>query len=78
MSGHAEHDDQRYVAPELLAQWAAKDPLARFETWMGLQGWAHDPGLAARLEAELLASAEAALEAPWPEAGSLHQGVFSV
>ena len=77
MSGHAEHDDQRYVDPELLSQWAAKDPLPRFETWMGLQGWAHDPGLAARLEAELLASAEAALEAPWPEPGSLDQGVFS-
>lgn len=76
-SGHAEHDDQRYVDPALLAQWAAKDPLPRFEAWMAQRGWMPDPGLAARLEVELLASAETALDAPWPEPASLTQGVFS-
>ena len=76
-SGHAEHDDQRYVDPALLAQWAAKDPLPRFEAWMGLRGWTLDPGLAARLEAELLASAEAALEAPWPDPEGMNKGIFS-
>jgi pyruvate dehydrogenase E1 component alpha subunit/2-oxoisovalerate dehydrogenase E1 component alpha subunit len=76
-SGHAEHDDQRYVDPALLAQWAAKDPLPRFEAWMAHRGWRPDPGLAARLEAELLALAEAALEAPWPDPASLARGVFS-
>ena len=75
-SGHAEHDDQRYVDPVLLEQWAAKDPLPRFEAWMALQGWNHDPSLATRLEAKLLAWAEAALEAPWPEPDSLPQGLF--
>jgi pyruvate dehydrogenase E1 component alpha subunit/2-oxoisovalerate dehydrogenase E1 component alpha subunit len=78
MSGHAEHDDQRYVEPERLAQWAAKDPLPRFEAWLALQGWPPDPGLSARLEASLLADSEAALEAPWPDPASLTQGVFSV
>ena len=77
MAGHAEHDDQRYVEPERLAQWAAKDPLPRFEAWLALQGWTPDPGLSARLEASLLADSEAALEAPWPDPGSLLQGVFS-
>ena len=77
LSGHAEHDDQHYVDPELLAQWATKDPLPRFEAWMALQGWPPDPSLPARLAAALLASAEAALEAPWPEPGSLTPGVFS-
>ena len=75
-SGHAEHDDQRYVDPVLLEQWAAKDPLLRFEAWMGQQGWKLDPSLAVRLEAELLATAEAALEAPWPLPDSLTQGIF--
>lgn len=78
MAGHAEHDDQRYVEPERLAQWAAKDPLPRFEAWLALQGWPPDPGLSARLEASLLADSEAALEAPWPDPDSLTQGVFSV
>ena len=77
MKGHAEHDDQRYVDPELLAQWAGKDPLPRFEAWMANRGWKVDPSLPARLEAKLLASAEAALEAPWPDPETLTAGVFS-
>lgn len=77
MSGHAEHDDQSYVEPERLAQWAAKDPMPRFEAWLALQGWTPDPGLSARLEASLLADSESALEAPWPDPDSLTHGVFS-
>jgi pyruvate dehydrogenase E1 component alpha subunit/2-oxoisovalerate dehydrogenase E1 component alpha subunit len=77
MKGHAEHDDQRYVEPGLLARWAAKDPLPRFEAWMTQRGWKPDPSLPARFEAELLAEAEAALEAPWPEPATLAPGVFS-
>jgi TPP-dependent pyruvate/acetoin dehydrogenase alpha subunit len=77
LSGHAEHDDQRYVAPALLEQWAAKDPLPRFETWMAHRGWTVDPSLPGRLEAKLLAVAEAALEAPWPVPETLSRGLFS-
>ena len=77
MKGHAEHDNQRYVDPELLTQWAAKDPLPRFEAWLAQRGWSPDPGLAPRLEAELLAAAEAALEAPWPDPDTLTQGLFA-
>jgi TPP-dependent pyruvate/acetoin dehydrogenase alpha subunit len=77
-SGHAEHDDQRYVDPALLAEWAEKDPLPRFEAWLAQRGWHPDPGLPARLEADLLAQAETALEAPWPDPSALSQGVFSL
>ena len=77
LSGHAEHDNQRYVDPALLTQWAAKDPLPRFEAWMASRGWQVDPSLPVRLEARLLASAEAAQEAPWPEPETLHRGVYS-
>lgn len=77
MKGHAEHDDQRYVDPDLLAQWATRDPLPRFEAWMAQRGWNPAPDLAARLEADLQSQAEAALEAPWPDPASLAQGVFS-
>jgi len=77
MKGHAEHDDQRYVDPQLLAQWAARDPLPRFEAWLAQRGWAPAPGLRSRLEAELLAAAEEALAAPWPDPATLDHGVFS-
>ncbi|MBI1752498.1 MAG: thiamine pyrophosphate-dependent dehydrogenase E1 component subunit alpha [Acidobacteria bacterium] len=77
MKGHAEHDDQRYVNPGLLAQWAARDPLPRLETWMAQRGWRPDPSLGPRLEAKLAAEAEAALEAPWPGTGALSAGIFS-
>jgi len=78
LSGHAEHDDQRYVDPALLTQWAAKDPLPRFVVWMASRGWQVDPSLSARLEARLQASAEAALEAPWPKPETLPLGVYSI
>ena len=77
LSGHAEHDDQRYVDPELLAQWAERDPLPRFEAWLAARDWRPEPGLAQRLEAELLATAEAALTAPWPDPATLTQGLFT-
>ncbi len=76
MSGHAEHDDQRYVAPELLAQWAVKDPLPRMEAWLAGRAWKPDPQLAARIEARLLTVAEEALLAPWPDPSTLQAGVF--
>jgi pyruvate dehydrogenase E1 component alpha subunit/2-oxoisovalerate dehydrogenase E1 component alpha subunit len=77
MKGHAEHDDQRYVDPALLAEWAEKDPLPRFSAWLAQRGWDPDPDLAARLEAAVLAAAETALEAPWPTVDTLAQGVFT-
>lgn len=76
-SGHAEHDDQRYVDPQLLAEWAVKDPLPRFEAWLAQHGLRPDPELPMRLEAELAAAADAALAAPWPEPDSLRAGVFA-
>lgn len=77
MKGHAEHDDQRYVDPALLDQWAARDPLPRLEAWMAQRGWSVPAGLGARLEAGLEAAAEAALEAPWPDPKDLAFGVYA-
>ncbi|MBP1771870.1 MAG: Pyruvate/2-oxoglutarate dehydrogenase [Holophagaceae bacterium] len=77
MKGHAEHDDQRYVDLELIAQWAARDPLPRLEAWMAQRGWSVPSDLGRRLEADLSAAAEAALEAPWPEPHKLSNGVYA-
>ncbi len=76
MSGHAEHDDQRYVDPALLAEWKAKDPLPRFEAWLQAQGWSPDPALRERLTQELARQAEQALAEPLPDPDTLAQGVF--
>ena len=77
MKGHAEHDDQRYVDPALLAQWATRDPLPRFETWLAQRGWTPDAALPGRLEQALAEAADQALQAPWPDPETLRQGVFS-
>jgi TPP-dependent pyruvate/acetoin dehydrogenase alpha subunit len=34
MEGHAVHDDASYVPREMLEEWAARDPLERFRTWL--------------------------------------------
>ena len=77
MKGHAEHDDQRYVDKALLEAWADKDPLPRFEAWLSSNGWRPDPGLRARLEAEVAAMAESALAAPWPDPSTLRDRIFA-
>ena len=77
MKGHAEHDDQRYVDPELLKAWAAKDPLPRCEAWLTSMGWAPEPELRARLEAEVAAQADQALGEPLPVPADLGRGVFA-
>jgi pyruvate dehydrogenase E1 component alpha subunit/2-oxoisovalerate dehydrogenase E1 component alpha subunit len=66
LGGHAEHDDQHYVDPELKAQWAARDPVPRMEEWLNGQGWASDPDLRHRLEGRVEADATQALSEPEP------------
>src|SRR6266540_5222759 len=34
MEGHAVHDDAYYVPKELFEEWAKRDPLERFRTWL--------------------------------------------
>src|SRR3954466_2536659 len=34
MEGHAVHDDAYYVPKELFEQWAQRDPLDRYRTWL--------------------------------------------
>src|ERR671915_210195 len=34
MEGHAVHDDAFYVPKELFEQWAERDPIERFRTWL--------------------------------------------
>jgi TPP-dependent pyruvate/acetoin dehydrogenase alpha subunit len=45
MKGHAEHDDMRYVPKALLAEWAARDPIACYRATLLEHGVADEPEL---------------------------------
>jgi pyruvate dehydrogenase E1 component alpha subunit len=57
MRGHAAHDNQSYVAKELLEEWRARDPIERFEKRLV----AEDLATAAEIE-EVIAGVERALD----------------
>ena len=63
-SGHAEHDDQRYVPAGEVAHWASRDPLDRHASWLrGNERWTDADFLAAdqRVREDLDAAVETAL-----------------
>jgi TPP-dependent pyruvate/acetoin dehydrogenase alpha subunit len=64
LGGHAEHDHQHYVDPELKALWAARDPIRRLETWLEERGWTPPGGLRPQLEDRVAAAAEQTLAEP--------------
>ncbi len=80
MRGHAEHDDMRYVPKELLAEWEARDAIARYRAGLlgeqlatareldDLDRRAHEH---ARDEADL-AEGE-----PMPDPATVGQGVYA-
>lgn len=64
MRGHAEHDDARYVPPELFEEWRAKDPLERLRARLqGEKLQAIDDEVRALVEEE----ARLADESPMPD-----------
>ena len=76
MHGHAAHDDMRYVPPEQLAAWAARDPIERQERRLAALG-VDVAALHAEVEAEVDAAAAVALAAPMPDPESAAHGVFA-
>ncbi|HEX7290230.1 MAG TPA: thiamine pyrophosphate-dependent dehydrogenase E1 component subunit alpha [Conexibacter sp.] len=76
MHGHAAHDDMRYVPPQLLAEWAERDPIERQERRVAELG-VDVAELRAAVEAEVAAAAEEALAAPMPEPADAVRGVFA-
>jgi TPP-dependent pyruvate/acetoin dehydrogenase alpha subunit len=80
MEGHAVHDDASYVPRELMAEYAARDPLARFQTWLEMNEQATEAELTA-IEAEVqawidqgVAEAEAS---PPPDPTTVREGVYA-
>jgi TPP-dependent pyruvate/acetoin dehydrogenase alpha subunit len=76
MHGHAAHDDMRYVPPQLLAEWAARDPIERQERRLAELG-VDVAALRAEVEAEVEAATAEALAAPMPDPGQAAHGAFA-
>jgi TPP-dependent pyruvate/acetoin dehydrogenase alpha subunit len=79
-AGHAEHDDGRYVPPELLEEWRTKDPIERYERWLIEQRVATAADLAGRarqIDSELDQELAGAEEQPAVSAHALLDDVMA-
>jgi TPP-dependent pyruvate/acetoin dehydrogenase alpha subunit len=80
MLGHAIHDGAEYVPRELLAEWEARDPVASFEARLISEGVADQAELAEisqRCEVEVEDAIAYAESSPWPDPGTITEGVYA-
>jgi TPP-dependent pyruvate/acetoin dehydrogenase alpha subunit len=80
MKGHAQHDNQAYVQREALAEWEARDPIARFEAVLKKRramSQAQMDEIVERITAELDEAVRIAESSPMPEPASAGVGVFA-
>lgn len=80
MRGHAIHDNMAYVPRELLAEWQARDPVARMVARLRDDKLLDDSTLAAldtRIVRELDAAQAFAEASPLPDVSKLTQGVYT-
>jgi TPP-dependent pyruvate/acetoin dehydrogenase alpha subunit len=78
--GHAEHDPQKYVPAGELEEWAGRDPVERYQTWLLGEGGFAEPELdqvRSRVEREVDEARSIAEESPMPEPGSGIDGVYT-
>ncbi|HEX6088049.1 MAG TPA: thiamine pyrophosphate-dependent dehydrogenase E1 component subunit alpha [Thermoanaerobaculia bacterium] len=79
MKGHAEHDNQAYVPPELIEQWKAKDPLARYERVLmelGVATAEDFSGIQERVKREVDAATDEAERSPMPDPADAGKGLY--
>ena len=79
MKGHAEHDNAAYVAPELIEEWRAKDPLARYEKVLLEMGVASQAGFDAiqqRVRREVDEATDEAERSPMPDPADAGRGLY--
>jgi TPP-dependent pyruvate/acetoin dehydrogenase alpha subunit len=77
--GHAEHDNQTYVPPELIEVWKAKDPVARFEKVLVELGVATDEDFAKiqqRVKQEIDTATDEAERSPMPNPADAGRGLY--
>lgn len=80
MKGHAEHDNQAYVPKDLIEEWKAKDPVARFEQLLLDNGFATREDLDAieqRVKREIDVATDEADASPMPNPSDAALGLFA-
>ena len=80
MEGHAVHDDASYVPREMLEEWAKRDPLERFRSWLRENAdFSDDEEDEIRGEVKKLLNdaIKRADESSLPEVSSLLEGVYA-
>ncbi|MFN8186537.1 MAG: thiamine pyrophosphate-dependent dehydrogenase E1 component subunit alpha [Gaiellales bacterium] len=80
MEGHAVHDDAAYVDREALDEWEARDPIARFRTWLEEHAdlsEEEEDRISSGVKRLLQEAVERAEASPWPDPATLEQGVFA-
>jgi TPP-dependent pyruvate/acetoin dehydrogenase alpha subunit len=79
MKGHAEHDNQAYVPPEVIEEWRAKDPLPRYERVLQELGMATPEEFASiqeRVRREVDAATDEADRSPMPDPADAARGLY--
>ena len=79
LKGHAEHDNQAYVPPQLIEEWKAKDPLPRYERVLMEFGVATADDFARiqeRVRREVDEATDAAERSPMPDPADAGRGLY--
>jgi len=80
MEGHAVHDDAFYVPKEMFEEWARRDPIERFRAWLRDNADLTDDEedeLSSSVKRLINEAVQRAEESPFPEPGTLLDGVFA-
>jgi TPP-dependent pyruvate/acetoin dehydrogenase alpha subunit len=80
MEGHAVHDDHFYVPKRLFEEWAAKDPIERYRTWLrenAEMGDEEEDAISAGVKKLMKDAIARADESPLPDARTVTDGVYA-
>jgi TPP-dependent pyruvate/acetoin dehydrogenase alpha subunit len=80
MEGHAVHDDAFYVPKDLFEEWARRDPVERFRSWLKEHASLSDDEeseLAADIKKLLAEAMKRAEDSPLPDPSTVTQGVYA-
>jgi TPP-dependent pyruvate/acetoin dehydrogenase alpha subunit len=80
MEGHAVHDDASYVPKQMLEEWARRDPIDQYRSWLGRHASLtaeEDQSLEAEVSALLQDAMRRADASPIPDGSTVTDGVYA-